>query len=123
MVNKGNIKQDLTSLIDLYKRVVQLKSKLPRLKHRPGQYRQTIIDLKLTENRFKHKNTSLLNKLLASIIEVKYQIGNETYFSRITNISKDEVPYMFEFISSLYNINIKVLEIREIPTFIKSSKL
>lgn len=123
MVNQGNIKQDLNSLIELYHRGVQLKSKLPRLKNRPGQYRQTLIDLKLTKSRFKHKNTSLINKLLAGIIEVKYQIEDEIYFSRITNISKDEVPYLFEFISSVYNINIKVLEIKEIPTFIKSSKL
>lgn len=119
------LKQDILRLVELYHRQVEL-SKLVKevsLSHKPGLYKKYTLDLRSNHHRFKYKTQELLNRLLSPVVSVKYSLNKEIYYSRLTNILPDEVPTLFEFLSSVYNADIKILEIKEIPTYIKSSKL
>lgn len=121
--NRNTLKSDLNRIIDLYQQGIRLKETLSKVHNKPGLYRKYLLDLNSNKSRFKHNTQKLLSRIQSSIITVEYSIGDQIFFSRLTNLSKEDVPDLFEFIATLYGLNIKILEIKEIPTFLKSPKL
>lgn len=119
------IKQDIIQLVDLYNRGVSLNRSIKEamLTHNKGLYKRYLLDSRANNKRFKHKTQEIMDRLLSSVVSVKYILDNEIYFSYLTNIEPEEVPILFEFLSSLYNKEIKLIEIDKIHTYIKSSKL
>lgn len=119
------IKQDIIQLVDLYNRGVSLNKSVKdaMLAHNKGLYKKFLLDARANHKRFKYKTQEMMDRLLSSVVSVKYLLDNEIYFSYLTNIEPEEIPVLFEFLSSLYNKDIKLLEVNKIPTYIKSSKL
>lgn len=119
------IKQDIIQLVDLYNRGVSLNKSVKEamLTHNRGLYKKFLLDARANHKRFKYKTQEMMDRLLSSVVSVKYLLDNEIYFSYLTNIEPEEIPVLFEFLSSLYNKDIKLLEVNKIPTYIKSSKL
>lgn len=119
------IKQDIIQLVDLYNRGVSLNKSVKEamLTHNRGLYKKFLLDSRVNHKRFKYKTQEIMDRLLSSVVSVKYLLDNEIYFSYLTNIEPEEIPILFEFLSSLYNKDIKLLEVNKIPTYIKSSKL
>lgn len=119
------IKQDIIQLVDLYNRGVNLHKsvKEAKLTHNKGLYRKSLLDAIANHKRFKYKTQEIMDRLLSSVVSVKYLLDNEIYFSYLTNIEPEEIPVLFEFLSLLYNKDIKLLEVNKIPTYIRSSKL
>ncbi len=122
---KKPLKQDINQLIDIYHLGVQLAKNLKEASNsnNRGLYKKHLIDFRVNQKRFKDKTNNLLNRLLSPIVSVKYSIGNQNFSARLANITKDDVPILFELLSGMYKVEIKILEIEEITTYIKSPEL
>lgn len=124
-IYKRPLKQDINQLIDIFHLGVQLASNLKEASNsnNRGLYKKYLIDFRINQKRFKDKTNNLLNRLLSPVVLVKYSIGSQKFSARLANITKDEVPILFELLSGMYKVEIKILEIEEISTYIKSSEL
>lgn len=124
-IYKRPLKQDINQLIDIFHLGVQLANNLKEASNinNRGLYKKYLIDFRINQKRFKDKTNNLLNRLLSPVVLVKYSIGSQKFSARLANITKDEVPILFELLSGMYKVEIKILEIEEISTYIKSSEL
>lgn len=124
-IYKRPLKQDINQLIDIFNLGVQLANNLKEASNsnNRGLYKKYLIDFRINQKRFKDKTNNLLNRLLSPVVLVKYSIGSQKFSARLANITKDEVPILFELLSGMYKVEIKILEIEEISTYIKSSEL
>ena len=122
---KKPIKQDIASIIDIYHHGVQLAKNLNEASNtrNRGLYKKHLLDFRVNQKRFKDKTNTLLSRLLSPVVLVKYSINNKNFSARLANITKEDVPILFELLSGIYKVEIKILEIEEITTYIKSSEL
>lgn len=126
MVKERNpLKTDINRIIDLYNRGNYLKDLAFKAKasNKLGLYRKYLLDLSANKSQFNHRTKQLLQRVESSILVVKYSLDNQIFFSRLTNVSSQDVQDLFSFISLIHGVEINILEINEIPTFIKSSEL
>lgn len=122
---KKPIKQDIASIIDIYHHGVQLAKNLKEASNtrNRGLYKKHLLDFRVNQKRFKDKTNNLLSRLLSPVVLVKYSINHKNFSARLANITKEDVPILFELLSGIYRVEIKILEIEEITTYIKSSEL
>lgn len=122
---RNPLKTDINRIIDLYNRGNHLKDLALKAKasNKLGLYRKYLLDISANKSQFNHRTKQLLQRVESSILVVKYSLDNQIFFSRLTNVSSQDIHDLFSFISLIHGVKINILEINEIPTFIKSSEL
>ena len=112
----------LTKLQEHINRYNQLYSQL-KGDIRPIQRQSIGIQLRNSKKRIYSLINEVKAMVNATILEITYNIDNSTYHARLANMSKSEATTLLNVISQLYGYDIKILEIREIPTFLCEGKL
>ena len=112
----------LTKLQEHVNRYNQLYSQLKE-DIRPIKRQSISIQLRNSKKRIHGLMREIKSMVNAPILEITYNIADSTYHARLANMSKSEATTLLEVISQSYGYNIKILEIREIPTFLCDGKL
>lgn len=113
-INVNDLKDKILSILSEINRLnIELNKDIPISK------RSKLTRL-LSFNKSKLKDyLRKLNDLgKGNIIEIKYSLMGETYIAKYTNISKDDAIELLNFKALIYNKEIKILEINDIPTSI-----
>ena len=119
---ENKIVDRLTKLQEHIDRYKQLYSQLKEC-IQPVKRQSLSIQLRVSKKRIYGLTNEIKALINAPILEITYKIADITYHARLANMSKSEATTLLNVISQLYGYDIKILEIREIPTFLCDGKL
>ena len=67
----------------------------------------------------------LENKIFSNIYKITYLTNKDTHIQEaiLTNVNENEARKIMQIWAKTYNVEIKILEIKKIPTFIQRNPL
>ena len=76
-------------------------------------------------NRSKSLKKELENKIFSNIYKITYLTNKDTHIQEatLTNVNENEAKKIMQIWAKTYNVEIKILEIKKIPTFIQRNPL
>lgn len=76
-------------------------------------------------NRSKSLKKELENKIFSNIYKITYLTNKDTHIQEaiLTNVNENEAKKIMQIWAKTYNVEIKILEIKKIPTFIQGNPL
>jgi hypothetical protein len=112
----------LTKLQEHIQRYNQLLSQLDK-EIKPSLRQPLILQLSASKKRIGMLKAEIHSLVHAPILEITYQISGNTYYARLTNVSKSEATGLINMLAQLNGQTVNFLEIKEITTFLCESKL
>ena len=76
-------------------------------------------------NRSKSLKKELENKIFSNIYKITYLTNKDTHIQEaiLTNVNENEAKKIMQIWAKISNVEIKILEIKRIPTFIQGNPL
>lgn len=110
----------LARLIEIKDRLKTCYQELRSVENQPSKSRLKNIEYHQIAQNFRHSSEMLVSSILANLIRIKYEYKDKPgslYEIILSGLNKEEAKYFWENLNyQVYNHEIVILEISEIPT-------
>lgn len=122
---KEGLMTRLSTISNLFGRYECIKNMASNFRKigKPGKAQPLDIEASQIRRNIKAKLDDLNDTMLSSILEISYEYEGIKKYARLTNLSKYEASVILPEIFKLNGYEVKILEIKEIQTFLFRDEL
>lgn len=107
--------QELNNLLDISNK----KLKEYRFNNKTNSARTEYFNINILNRRIRSLNQELHKKIYGNVLQITYKINDTIEHALLTNITKDEAVLIMQLYGKYKAANIKILEIKVTPDFIR----